>query len=96
MSIHPRYVPLQTFKGAFVRNVGSRGTEENQIDCPHAVAVHGDVLWIAENGRSRVQAINKDTGETLAIMGTEGRNEGQLYHPSGIAVAPLAGEVSVR
>ena len=51
-----------------------------QLQCPSAIAIHGNVVYVAEYNKNCVQKITT-SGEFISIFG-----EGQLHKPRGICI----------
>jgi sugar lactone lactonase YvrE/phosphodiesterase/alkaline phosphatase D-like protein len=73
---------------------GIVGSANGQFDSPEGIAVdaHGDV-WTVDSYNHRVQELSS-TGEYLTQFGSPGSGPGQLWYPSGIAVAGRSAYVS--
>ena len=75
-------------QGARTRTIGtpgSSGSGDGQFSSPSAIAVRGDVLYIAESNNHRVQKIST-SGKFISKFGTYGSGEGQLSTPRGICL----------
>ena len=62
------------------------GSGDGQFSSPLGIAISGDVMFVAENGGSRIQKLTI-TGEPLMKFGTLGTGNGQFHHPWGICLA---------
>lgn len=70
----------------FVRAIGGKGARPGQFDSPQGIAMdsHG-MVYVADTGNHRVQIIRPDDKLHL-WFGDQGVEDGELWHPSGIAV----------
>ncbi len=76
-----------TTDGAFVRNMGSVGSDLGQFRFPYGMVEDQEGhLIVCEFGNNRVQMIDKQTGRGLKIWGEAGHEPGQLAYPWGVAV----------
>jgi len=66
--------------------IGSYGSRDGQFNLPTGIAIIGDVMFVAENGGSRIQKLTV-TGEFLMKFGTQGSGNGQLCHPWGMCLS---------
>lgn len=53
---------------------------------PTDVAVFEDKLYVADSRDHEVEVLDKNTGESLSIIGDPGQEEGQFYHPTNLTV----------
>ena len=72
-----------------------RGAGPGQFNSPRRVAVHGDEVFVTDYGNHRVQVLHRATGAPLRVLGTgrQGKGEGELNRPNGIAIAHTTAEV---
>jgi len=76
-----------TEAGEFVRQFGSQGSGEGELEYPQDVEIDADGhAWVADQGNNRVQEFDQG-GEYLAQFGAQGSGEGEfdLDFPMGIA-----------
>ena len=79
--------------GAVLRSVGTHGRLPGQFDRPNGIAVHGDLVFVAERDNRRVQVLELPTFRSIAAFGTP-----ELRSPYGLWVyetAPDTFEVHV-
>ncbi|MFL6588395.1 MAG: phytase [Luteimonas sp.] len=79
--------------GAMLRTVGARGAMPGQFDRPNGIAVHGDLVFVAERDNHRVQVFSLPGFTPLAAFGAD-----DLRSPYGLWVhetAPDAFDVYV-
>ncbi|RMF69107.1 MAG: hypothetical protein D6743_02435, partial [Calditrichaeota bacterium] len=70
----------------FVRAIGGRGSLPGQFLAPRGVALDSNgMVYVADTGNHRVQVIRPDDRLHL-WFGVQGTEDGQLWHPTGIAV----------
>ena len=55
---------------------------------PVDVAIVGDRLYVTDTAHMQVHVLDKRTGDTVAIFGGKGTEEGKLLHPTNLAVGP--------
>lgn len=67
----------------FLRAFGKKG-EYRPVD----VVISGDQLYITDILHHQIHALDKRTGEILLTFGESGSGEGQLFHPTNLALAP--------
>ena len=77
---HSIYVLSQT--GSHKTTIGCNGSGQGQFYSPSAIAIHGDVIYVAEDRNKRVQKLTT-AGTYISYFG-----EGQLSNPRGICVDP--------
>lgn len=65
----------------FIRTLG-----ENDQFRPVDVAIYGDRLYVSDSDNQKIQVLNKYTGETEFSFGESGNGEGQMVHPTSLAV----------
>ena len=80
--------------GCGMVHVRTLGSQPGELNFPHFIALHDGKLWVADTNSHRIQILNKETGECVATMGGHGKEEGMLFRPYGIAIAPTSGLVS--
>lgn len=80
-------IDVFTLAGQFVRSMGAPGTGPGQFRFPYGLDMdaHGHLV-VTEFGNNRVQVIDKQTGQSLAIWGRAGRKEGELAYPWATAI----------
>lgn len=79
--------------GAALRSVGTHGRLPGQFDRPNGIAVHGDLVFVAERDSRRVQVLELPTFRSIAAFGMP-----ELRSPYGLWVhetAPDTYEVHV-
>lgn len=67
---------------------GSRGSAENELSSPRALAVHQDRLFIVDRGNGRVQVIDL-TGKPLCRWNTDPLRGSGATYPLHVAVSKL-------
>ena len=78
--------------GASLRTIGSgQGSGAGQLRNPFDVAVHRDSsgvvrAFVVDARNNRVQVFNADTGAHMAIIGSYGSGNGQLYCPAAVKI----------
>ena len=104
-------ISIFTLRGTFQRHIGekpskfSAGSRPGQfVRPPHSIAMaEGPVLFVLEEGGSRVHVINPETGEPQAMLfppynlsadGTEGALKGLCVNDIGLYVSSAAAPVS--
>jgi len=74
--------------GAFIKSVGTRGTEPGNFNLALQVSTAPDgTVYIVDGGNFRVQAFDTN-GNYLRSIGTIGRRGGQFSRPKGIGTDP--------
>ncbi|HEX2164216.1 MAG TPA: hypothetical protein VHM02_09725, partial [Thermoanaerobaculia bacterium] len=81
-----RLVLFDAATGELLRELGSLGEGPGQFREPVAVAVAGDLAFVAERGNARVQVLRLPGLATVGFLG-----DGELARPAAVAVEP-AGE----
>ena len=71
--------------GNLKSTIGSCGSDEGQFIVPAAIAIFGDVMYVADFGNHRIQKLTTG-GKFLRTFGEKGSGQGQLVHPRGVAV----------
>lgn len=71
--------------GAFVKEIGDRGSEEGKFNYPTNLFIRGDKLYVGDTGNFRVQVLDLD-GKFLKKIGSLGDSFGNLARPKGIGV----------
>ena len=69
--------------GATEQVLSSKGN--GQFNCPSAIAIHGNVLYVAEDNNHCVQKLTT-SGKFISKFGTHGSGDGQLNTPRGLCV----------
>lgn len=71
-----------------LRTWGGRGREDGRFLEPADLAwsASGEILYVVDSGRRRVQAFNR-AGDLLYAWGRPGRGRGEFLYPTGIAAA---------
>jgi sugar lactone lactonase YvrE len=86
---HCVYV-LDKQQGNILRTIGiagSYGAGDLQFNYPAAMIIHGDMVYVAEEGNHRIQKFTT-SGKFVSTFGSQGSGEGQLSSPRGICVDP--------
>ncbi len=79
---------FDSLTGERLFDIGSRGTQEGQLNIPRDADVGPDGnLYIVDGGNFRVQVFTPD-GEFLRTFGSVGSRHGQFSRPKGIAIDP--------
>lgn len=71
--------------GAMLRTVGDRGAMPGQFDRPNGIAVHGDLVFVAERDNHRVQVLSLPDFAPLATFGAD-----ELRSPYGLWIHEAA------
>jgi len=71
--------------GAFVKEIGDRGTEEGKFNFPTNLFIRGDKLYVGDTGNFRVQILDLE-GKFMKKIGQLGDRLGDLARPKGIGV----------
>ncbi|MCG8605516.1 NHL repeat-containing protein [bacterium] len=70
----------------FIRAIGSRGATPGRFDSPTTVALDSrNRVYVSDTGNHRVQILLPDD-KLYLWFGKQGVEDGQLWHPSGLAV----------
>ena len=73
--------------GTFVRNMGGVGSGLGQFRFPYGLDADGNGrLVVCEFGNNRVQLVDRQTGQGLALWGATGRAPGQFAYPWAVAL----------
>ena len=67
----------------FVRAIGEPGQFK-----PTDLAIVGERLYVVDIQHHGVQVLERSTGKFLSHFGKPGSNDGEMFHPTNIAVAP--------
>lgn len=67
----------------FLRAFGAQGQFR-----PVDVAIGGDRLYVTDIAHHQIHVLDKHNGKTLLKFGKPGSGEGELFHPTNIALAP--------
>ena len=70
-----------------IGTAGSYGSGDGQFYNPSAIAIRGDVMYIAEDRNNRIQKLSTK-GEFISKFGERGSGDGQLTNPRGICLDP--------
>ena len=84
-------VTLYTKEGEALRSFGVdgvAGSADEQFSHPSALAVKGDILYVTDEGNSRVQKLSISGRCFISRFGTAGQGYGQFSNPHGIAIDP--------
>ena len=88
--------PYQPFNAVFARALGDQSGDKGGLFEPRYIALHEDVVFVAEKNKRRIQTLNKRTGKIDTIVDEhKGYEDKQLMTPVGIAVAGTTGLVRV-
>ena len=93
VGFHNGWIQVFDLDGTFVRRWGNIGEGPGQFSDPRGLAVHGDLVLVADGGNHRIQCFGLD-GTFVHMWGSAGDAPGQFNHPRGLAVSS-AGEVFV-
>ncbi len=88
-----RVVELSS-SGAYLGELGSKGSGNGQLLEPTAVAVSEGEVYVTDFGNNRVEEFSA-SGGYLSQFGSVGSGEGQLKEPAAIAVNPTSGDLYV-
>ncbi len=78
-------VQVFTLTGTYLRQWGSRGTNDGEFRNPWAIAVRGDQVLVSDHHNYRVQVFRLD-GTFVGKWGSYGWSSGQFQYPAGLAV----------
>ena len=78
------YVHVYSKDGSNKAQIGTQGSGDGQFSIPRGIVLVGDIMYVADNGNSRVQKLTI-SGEYIGQFGGKGSGEGQLSGPRGIA-----------
>ena len=67
-----------------IQQWGTLGDEPGQLRYPYDIVLHGKFVYICEYGNHRIQKFTRD-GQSLAVWGKIGREEGELHTPWAMA-----------
>ncbi len=70
--------------GDLIRVIGHRGAAPGEFNYPCALANSGDLIWVADAGNNRVQALTL-AGVPVRAFGQAGDASGDLALPKGVA-----------
>ena len=69
-----------------IRHFGSKGTSDENFNCPFYVAINKDgQIIVSDCGNNCIKVYN-GTGKYLFKFGTEGSSDGQLKEPRGVCI----------
>ena len=83
-------IEVKNKSGGHIRIIGrsgSYGSENGQFQYPSGIAIQGDVIYVADQGNSRVQKLTTQ-GKFLSKFGSSGSGDGQLSTPREICIDP--------
>lgn len=80
-----RLVVFDASNGTRLREVGGKGSDPGQFRRPNGIAVHGDLLFVAERDNHRIQVLSLPTFQPLGSFG-----QPALRSPYGLWLNPLA------
>lgn len=87
-SQHHRVRVFEAESGAFVMDIGKRGTGPGEFNLPRDLAIGKDGrLYVVDGGNFRVQVFDRD-GKYLSSFGKVGRQLGDFSRPKEIATDP--------
>ncbi len=55
---------------------------------PAGVVVSGDKLYVSDLKNNKIHVLDKATGKTVSEIGKAGKNIGELYYPTNMAIGP--------
>ena len=70
-----------------IGTAGSGGSGNGQFSTPTAIAIQGNMMYVADQGNSRIQKISTK-GEYISKFGQVGSGDGQFSSPRGICLDP--------
>ena len=71
----------------FVPNLGCHGENPGQLNSPAGVTyLNDDEILVADDGNSRIQQFNVQTGNFVKSFGKEGTGDGEFKYPEGICI----------
>jgi DNA-binding beta-propeller fold protein YncE len=72
---------------SFVLRIGKKsGSGDGQFHSPHAVAVSGNEVFVADSKNERIQVFDLRNGKFLRKWGSYGSRDGELDFPMGLAI----------
>jgi DNA-binding beta-propeller fold protein YncE len=87
--IERRLPPPESYTNMILGEKGPTGG----FNQPHYVALHGDLVYVADSGNNLIQVFNEQ-GEYKFSFGQKGIQPGQFDFPDGIAISPK-GEIFI-
>ena len=70
-----------------MRNLGCHGENPGQLNSPAGVTyLNDDEILVADDGNSRIQQFNVQTGNFVKSFGKEGTGDGEFKYPEGICI----------
>ena len=75
-------IQVMNKQGNVLRTISS-----NEVSGPSAIAIRGEMIYVAENTNNHVQKFTT-SGEYISTFGSYGSGDGQLYSPRGICIDP--------
>ena len=67
------------------RNIGSRGSGDGQFKDALAIALRGDVMYVADTENHRIQKLTL-SGTFISKFGAKGSGDGMLSYPCGVCL----------
>jgi sugar lactone lactonase YvrE len=83
-----------SLSGGVLRNIGTFGTGNGQLQGPRNIDVAGGRLYVADQFNDRISVFNATTGAFVRKIGSEGTTAGRFESPLGVT-ADAAGNVIV-
>lgn len=84
---HHHQIKILTSDGALIKNIGTQGTNEGQLNFPFCVTLNTrkNLLFVSDSHNNRIQVFDY-SGNFRHSFGSYGSEDGFLNHPHGIAI----------
>ena len=69
-------------------NANSAGSTDGQFSSPSGVAIKDDLMYVSDQGNSRVQKFSVSQRSYISKFGSNGQGNGQFSSPRGICIDP--------
>ncbi len=74
--------------GTFLASIGQAGRGAHKLLRPNAIAVSGNLVFVANTDNQRITVFNTTNGAFVREWGSQGTADGQFDRPNGVAVGP--------
>lgn len=74
--------------GAFLAVIGRPGRGAQKLLRPNAIAIAGNLLFVANTENNRITVYNTTNGAVVREWGGQGTADGKLDMPNGVAIGP--------